>query len=76
MTMADEKRYFSVKDMQAFRELFSNVDKKSTKGTVNLMAANFALLIAHMMKSSTVSPMTKKMTRMNRRQMEHDGPRV
>ena len=46
------------------------------KAAVNLMAANFALLIVHMMKSSTVSPMTKKMTRMNRRQMEHDGPRV
>lgn len=64
-------------EMQAFRNSsVSTVDKKSTKGTVNLMAANFALLIAHMMKSSTVSPMTKKMTRMNRRQMEHDGPRV
>ena len=58
-------------EMQAFRELFS----KYCRQEIN-KAANFALLIVHMMKSSTVSPMTKKMTRMNRRQMEHDGPRV
>lgn len=64
-------------EMQAFRELFSKYCRQEiNKGHLNLMAANFALLIAHMMKSSTVSPMTKKMTRMNRRQMEHDGPRV
>lgn len=64
-------------EMQAFRELFSKYCRQEiNKGHCESDGSNFALLIAHMMKSSTVSPMTKKMTRMNRRQMEHDGPRV
>lgn len=53
--------------LQAKGKRFANssvsiVDKKSTKGTVTLMAANFALLIVPTMKSSTDSPMTKNLT--------------
>lgn len=64
-------------EMQAFRELFSKYCRQEiNKGHCESDGCEFCSLIVHMMKSSIVSPMTKKMTRMNRRQMEHDGPRV
>ena len=64
-------------EMQAFRELFSKYCRQEiNKGHCESDGCEFCSVNSAYDEIFNRSPMTKKMTRMNRRQMEHDGPRV